>query len=260
MRDVVVQTANVKRLVNLAHTLLYRSRGTPGIGMVSGPVGLGKTTATQHVCLNEDAVWVEALPDWTPRWMTADLAAELGAERAATTEKNFRAIIGSLRETRRAIFIDEADRLCRHLHLAETLRAIHDATNVPLILIGMANLPLAVHRLPQLHSRVAHWVEFRPCDLRDVRLMADELSEVEIGEDLLRALHEQTAGSARAIRVALERVETVARRRNKRRMALTDLPDNFEFTYARRGQRGADGAPAADDKKPALAAVGNATA
>lgn len=51
MREIIAEISNVRRLRNAAHTLLHRSRGTPGIGMVSGPVGLGKTTATKHVCL-----------------------------------------------------------------------------------------------------------------------------------------------------------------------------------------------------------------
>lgn len=234
MRNAIAQTSNLKRLLQAAHGLLYRSPSTPGIGLVSGPVGLGKTTAAKHICLLEAAVWVEALPDWTPVWMLGDLAVELGAERGWGTRINFERVIGALRERPRAIFIDEADRLVDRIRLAETLRAIHDQTQAPLVLIGMSKLPRVIQSLPQLSSRVAHWIEFGPCDLRDVRTLATTLCEIELADDLLQRLHEETGGSARAIRVALERIERLARRRGKQRLGAADLPDGFEFAYALR--------------------------
>jgi DNA transposition AAA+ family ATPase len=207
--------------------MVHRTRGMPGIAMVWGKVGLGKTTATRHVCLVEDAIWVEAQDQWTPRWMTADIAEELGAPRARYTEDNFRAILAMLREHPRAIFIDEADRLVRRLYLTETLRAIHDQTQAPLILIGMSQLPRAIKSIPQLESRIAHRVEFQPCDLRDVRTMAETMCEIEPADDLIRELHRVTIGSARTVRIALERLENHARRRAQRKLKLGDLPDDF---------------------------------
>lgn len=238
MRDVVAQISNVRRLSNATHAMKYRSSGMPGIALISGEVGLGKTTATRHICLIEDAIWVEAHPEWTPRWMTADIAEELGAPRAQYTEYNFRAILACLREHSRAIFIDEADRLVKRFYLTETLRAIHDQTQAPLILVGMSQLPRAIKTIPQLESRIAHRVEFKPCDLRDVRTMAEALCEIELADDLIRELHRVTNGSARLVRIALERLENVARRRVKRKLALNDLPEDFEMTAtARRARR-----------------------
>ncbi|HUY27299.1 MAG TPA: AAA family ATPase [Candidatus Binataceae bacterium] len=231
MRDVIVPISNVRRLVNATRTSLHTSRGTPRVIMVTGDVGLGKTTSTQHVCLTEEAIWVEAQPDWTARWMTADLAEELGATRGKITEQNHRAIIGALRERPRAVFIDEADRLVKRMHLCETLRAIHDQSGAPLVLIGMKDLPRAVRQVPQLESRIAHWVEFLPCDLRDTRMMAEQLCEIELGDDLVREIHRATAGSARKIRIGLERLERLARLRTKRSLGLSDLPDDFALTY-----------------------------
>jgi len=237
MRNAIAQTSNLKRLLQAAHGLLFRSPGTPGIGLVSGPVGLGKTTSAKHICLLEAAVWVEALPDWSPNWMLGDLAIELGAERAHATRVNFERVLGALRERPRAIFIDEADRLVDRLRMVETLRSIHDQTQAPLVLIGMSKLSRVVQSLPQLSSRVAQWIEFGPCDLRDVRTLATTLCEIELADDLIRRLHEETRGSARAIRVALERIERLARRRGKQRVGASDLPEGFEFAYALRSTR-----------------------
>lgn len=243
MRDLIVPISNVRRLVNATRAMLHSSPAnavlrSPRICMVSGDVGLGKTTATQHVCLSEPAIWVEAQPDWTARWMTADIAEELGAERGKITEQNFRSIIGSLREYPRAVFIEEADRLVTRMHLAETLRAIHDQSGAPLILIGMKNLPLAVQKVPQLERRIAHWVEFLPCDLRDTRMLAEQLCEIEIADDLIREIHQVARGSAGKIHIALERLERLAGLRTMRKLKLADLPDNFALTYETRSRTG----------------------
>jgi len=224
MRDVIAQISNVRRLSNATHAMVHRTRGMPGIAVVWGKVGLGKTSATRHVCLVEDAIWVEAQDQWTPRSMKADIAEALGAPRARYTEDNFRAILAMLRDHPRAIFIDEADRLVRRLYLTETLRAIHDQSQAPLILIGMSQFPR-----DQVDSaaRIAHRVEFQPCDLRDVRTMAETMCEIEPADDLIRELHRATIGSARTVRIALERLENHARRRAQRKLKLGDLPDDF---------------------------------
>lgn len=236
MRDeVIVQTSNVRRLANATRTMmLRRAPGLPRIASVTGRVGLGKSTATRSICLDQDAVWVEALPDWTARWMLGDLASELGAERRHRAEDNFRSVIGALRQNPRAVFIDEADRLCRRLNLVETLRAIHDATSAPLVLIGMQELPHAIHRLPQLESRIAHWIEFQPLDLADVRLMGRELCEVALDDDVIAHLHEISGGSARLVRVALERLERLADREGWTRVRWADVPANYDLVYSRR--------------------------
>src|ERR1700683_945911 len=147
-----------------------RRSSSSNIAVVWGKVGLGKTSATRHVCLVEDAIWVEAQDQWTPRSMKADIAEALGAPRARYTEDNFRAILAMLRDHPRAIFIDEADRLVRRLYLTETLRAIHDQTQAPLILIGMSQFPR-----DQVDSaaRIAHRASRRIYALRSARRAHD---------------------------------------------------------------------------------------
>jgi DNA transposition AAA+ family ATPase len=237
MKNEIVQISNFKKLQTAAHGVIHRSPGMPGINLISGDVGLGKTTCARQVCLDEQGVWLEAQPAWTPNWMLGDLALELGAERGWSARLNFERATAALRADPRAIFVDEADRLAgrRRYDVVETLRAIHDQTQSPLILIGMKQFPRAVRTMPQLDSRVAYEIEFLPCDLKDVRMLAEELCEVELADDLIRQMHEATAGCARRIRIALERIENFAKRNRKHRVALNDLPENFQFVASRRG-------------------------
>jgi DNA transposition AAA+ family ATPase len=237
MKDKIVVIDNIRKLIGATEELLERAPNTPGIGLVSGAVGLGKTTAARHICLLHDAVWVEAQPEWSPAWMMTDLAAEVGCGRFYSTQRNFEAIKRTLREFPRPIFIDEADRLCARMRLVETLRALHDATTAPLVLIGMSQLPTAIYAIPQVVSRLATAVEFEPCDLADTRLLARELAEIEIAEDLVKELHRQTGGEPRAIRIALQRLEALARRQRKNRLAKDDVPPSFQFVFKHRAER-----------------------
>lgn len=241
MFNLIAQTANYKRMLAAAHGSLRAGPGVPRITLVSGQVGLGKTTIGQHVCIQLGGVWVRALPDWTAHWMVSDLATELGAARAASTRATYQRVVGALREQPRPVFIDEADHLADRLRLVETLRAIHDSTDAPLVLIGMSKLPRAVRALPQLSSRIAAYIDCQPCDLGDVRVLVETLCEVElVGDDLIRQLREVTGGSARAIRIALERLERLARRRGRRQISLAELPEGFEFVPSIRRPLGAD--------------------
>jgi hypothetical protein len=91
--------------------------------------------------------------------------------------------------------------------------------------------------MPQLERRITHRVEFKPCDLRDVRTMADTVCEIELADDLVRELHRATNGSVGLVRIALERLENLARRRTKRKLQFSDLPEDFEMTSSARSAR-----------------------
>ncbi|RUT01698.1 hypothetical protein DSM107010_64430 [Chroococcidiopsis cubana SAG 39.79] len=56
-------------------------------------------------------------------------------------------------------------------------------------------------------GRISQWVKFQPCDLEDTRLLAKELCEIDVHEDLLVKLHELSNGSIRLITVGLSRME-----------------------------------------------------
>ncbi|MFA5598315.1 MAG: ATP-binding protein, partial [Pusillimonas sp.] len=61
MKTAVVSTKNIGRLVEASQALLTRTPGTPGIGLIFGKSGLGKTTATAWFVCQCDGVYVRAL-------------------------------------------------------------------------------------------------------------------------------------------------------------------------------------------------------
>jgi hypothetical protein len=64
----------------------------------------------------------------------------------------------------------------------------------------------------QFAGRVSQWVEFKPASLEDARVLADKVCEVQVADDLLEYLHQQTAGSMRGMMVGLSKIETIGKR------------------------------------------------
>lgn len=108
---------------------------------------------------------------------------------------------------------------------------------MPLVLAGTEDLSRAIHSSPPLESRVAGWTTIALCNLDDTKLFASELCEIAIADDLLKTVLEVTGGSARGIVIALSRLESLAHRRGKKLLRLSDIPERFSFTYLTRNRR-----------------------
>jgi DNA transposition AAA+ family ATPase len=70
------------------------------------------------------------------------------------------------------ILIDEADRL--RMASLEQVRAIFDAGEIGVILIGMPGLEKRLARYPQFYSRIGFVHEFRPLDVAAIRQLLDQ--------------------------------------------------------------------------------------
>src|SRR5690606_1482571 len=87
-------------------------------------------------------------------------------------------IVSELAMGGRPLFVDEADYFVHNTKMLETLRDIHDLSQSPVILIGMAGIEKKlVHRL-QFANRIYQAVEFLPADYEDARVLSDTVCEV----------------------------------------------------------------------------------
>lgn len=219
MRRAVAEVKNLRTLEEACESLQHRDPDTPGLALVYGATGAGKTTATSWLAVSRSAIHVRAAATWTPNSMLAAIMTALGFAPLSRTSSMLTAIVESLRENGRTLMIDEADYLVRKL-LLETLRDIHDMSTVPVVLIGMADFKKRLMHQAQIAGRISQWVEFGPADLDDYRLVADAKCEVELSDDLLEDLHRATQGSMRGLQIGLTRVEAHAKRAGLERIDL----------------------------------------
>jgi len=212
MKQLVVPVKNIARLAEASGALLTRTPGTPGIGLIYGQSGLGKTTATAWFVNECNGVYVRALSTWSPTTMLQTIIRELDLipkqNRCAVMVEQ---IIENLKISGRPLFLDEFDYIAEDKKMTETLRDLHDLSAVPVVLIGMQGVRRKIGLREQFVNRIAQFVEFKPADYEDCRLLCTSMCEVEIKEDLLRKLYQASGGVIRLLVIGLDVVERKAR-------------------------------------------------
>jgi hypothetical protein len=233
MRPRIAQVSNIKTLWAAAETLRTRAPGVPGIGLIWGATGYGKTTAITWLANQPrvNAVYVRAMATWSPTAMLGQIMRELDAEPKSRCSTMIDFIVRALAREDRPLFVDESDYLTDNRKLLDTLRDLHDMATTPLILIGMKDFKRRVMQKEQLAGRISQWVEFQPADLKDARVLCDELCEVRVADDLLAALHQKSGGSMRGMVVGLSRIEHLARKQGWPSVDLKHWEDR-PFTFS----------------------------
>jgi DNA transposition AAA+ family ATPase len=214
MRVKMVLVKNVSRLSTAGHALLERAPGMPGMGLIEGETGAGKTTAVTWWTNQVTGVYVRAMAMWSPSTMLTAILRELDATPASgSCGRMVEQVVEALALSGRPLILDEADYIVDAKRMIETLRDLHDMASVPVILVGMAGIRRKISLRQQLSGRIAQWVDFKPCDIEDARKLAKELCEVTVADDLLARLAKAAAGSVRLIVVGLARIEHSAKAR-----------------------------------------------
>lgn len=211
MRHQLAMVKNLSRLDSSYEALAARDPGVPGMGLLYGFTGAGKTTALAWLVTRVRGVYLRATACWTPSALLGALMLELGA---APLGRNAAMLAHSVREltaTRRPLFVDEVDYLVRDPRMLDTLRDLHDLSAVPVVLCGMEGLERQLVHRPLLARRITQWVEFAPADREDARILADTVCEVALADDLVEALHREAKGSIGLMVVGLSRIEALAK-------------------------------------------------
>lgn len=211
MRNILAPTKNVGALQVAFEQLVGREHGVPGMGLIYGYTGAGKTTAVGWLINRCNGVYVRANSGWTPASMLARVMQELGAAPMQRRAAMLDYIGNRLMQDRRPLFVDEADYLLADAAMLESLRDLHDIAKSPVILIGMAGIERKLVHRQQLARRISHWVEFLPSDLEDARILAENVCEVKLDDALLASLHAEAKGSIGLMVVGLARIESLGR-------------------------------------------------
>lgn len=237
MLEKFVEDSRYNRTKTLLTEVFASPSSMPKVIVAIAAAGVGKTTLLRYFCVQLRWVYFPLKEYQSVAWLVAALAGEVCNYSYRSIQENYDAIVGALREKPRGIVCDEAHRVARHLDRYEVLRDISDEASVPLVLSGTEDLSRAIHALGPLESRIAGWITIAPCNFADAKLYAEQLCEIVLADDLIKTVHEITAGSARGIVIALSRLESLARRRGAKRLRLADIPERFSFTYQTRNRR-----------------------
>jgi DNA transposition AAA+ family ATPase len=119
-------------------------------------------------------------------------------------------LIENLAILKRPIFLDEANRICQE-QLIETVRAIHDNADIPVILVGDNKLPDLLSPFPQVRDRTQYFLEIGECTLDDALLMSRVWATTPIAESLVAKIHSSAGGNLRRIKTALVFLDSTAK-------------------------------------------------
>lgn len=211
MRSVIAPVKNIAAFEAAFEALCTRDPGVPGMGLVHGYTGSGKSTAVAWIVNRSKGVYARALGTWTPSSMLAKLMTELGAAPLQRSAQMVEFVSSQLRSEGRPLFIDEANYIATEAKMLDTLRDIHDISEQPVILVGHEGTERRIAHRAQLARRISQCVEFKPLDVDDTELLARTVCEVAVDADLLRELHEQARGSIGLMTMGLARVEALAK-------------------------------------------------
>lgn len=223
MRNRTVPTKNIAQLSTASKALTGRAQGSPGIGVIEGDAGLGKSTAVAWLSNQAPSIYVRAIALWTPSAMLSDICRELRVIPGGSCATQVGRIVEAMSLGGQTLYLDEADYIVRQTRLVETLRDLHDLTTRPVVLIGESGIVGRLSGLKRFTSRIAQQVIFRPLDAEDTALIARDCCQVEIQPDLLAKIHADTRGNTRLIVVSLARVEQMARARGLSSIGAADV-------------------------------------
>ncbi|MGD0231790.1 MAG: ATP-binding protein [Syntrophorhabdales bacterium] len=220
MRKVFAITSNVERFIGGMENLQRRDMGVPGMALLYGDPGLGKTRTSVWWALRNDGVFIRTKKIMTPRWLLEEIVAELGEAPMFRTADLFRQIQDKLMDRSRTIIVDEIDYFDGRM--IETLRDIHDISGTPVVLIGMAQAEKKLMRYKHLFDRFAEVIRFSDLTLKDVATIAEQLCEVGLTKDAVSFIHADTTRFRRLI-VWLYRAEMFANANGRKEVTAADL-------------------------------------
>jgi len=192
MRKVFARTQNVKNFINLMNNLQNRADGVPGMALVYGEPGLGKTQAVLWWATHNNSVFIRSTNLMSGRWLLEELVEELGEVPLYRSADLFRQSVRQLKHEPRVIIVDEIDYLASDTNAIETLRDLHDKTNVPIVLVGMAMAHKKLMRYRHLFDRVSEKLKFEAFNQADIKAIVEQLCEVEMTECAINFIYSKS--------------------------------------------------------------------
>ena len=203
-----VSTASATRILevcDMAHRLSC-------MNMIIGDAGLGKTTALKHyAATTKNVLLIETDTTYSVRMLLSEICRVSGIIAPRGNPSMMSAIIDRLRDSKRLLIIDEAELL--NYRALETVRRIHDKTNIGIVFAGMPRLRAnfrggAGGDYKQLYSRI-----HRPYSM-DTRLSEsdiDMMCEAALGTDAFnKPLNDVCHGNARRLKMLISGVKYIS--------------------------------------------------
>lgn len=207
----IAQIHNLSLVRTAAERLAGRTAGLPGMAVMYGPAGYGKTTAALAIAHENRAYFVQMRSAWGRKALLEKILLEMGAKPHGTIPQMLDQVCEQLATSGRMLMIDEFDYCGRTDSLIELVRDIYEGSQATLLLLGEELLPQKLKKWERFHSRVLSWIPAQPVSLQDAALLAPlYCPDVHVASDLLEHLVKMASGSVRRVSVNLAAIYEAA--------------------------------------------------
>lgn len=204
----IVPLTNVGLLASAIERTQRRPVGLPGLVVMYGASGLGKSIAAAFTANLHRAYYVECRDTWTKKAFLLAILREMGIIPARTLSEMVDQIAEQLSRSGRPLIVDDVQYLLDKA-AANILTDIYNASQGTLILIGEERVPASLARLERLHNRVLEWVPAQAANVDDViQLARASYPNLHLSDDLLENLCQHVKGCLRRVEVNLYRLQT----------------------------------------------------
>lgn len=211
MKKVFVKTNNVKRFITMMNNLQNRAEGVPGMGLVYGEPGLGKTQAIKWWAFKNDAILIRCNQMMSARWLLKEILDYMSEIKPYSISDSFDEVIRNLILTPRILIVDEVDYLTMDKNKSiEILRDIHDKANIPVVLVGMTNAHSRLKKFSHLYDRLSEIVKFERFSKADIKTIVKELSEIELTDCAIKYIYSNLNRFRQIVKV-INKAETIAK-------------------------------------------------
>ncbi len=210
MRKIFARTQNVKNFITLMNNLQSRADGVPGMALVYGEPGLGKTQAVLWWAAQNEAVFIRSTNLMSGRWLLEEVVEELGEVPFYKCSDLFKQCVRQLKEEPRVIIVDEIDYLVSDSRAIETLRDIHDKTGTPVVLVGMGQADKKLMRYRHLYDRLSEKLKFEPFTQKDIKDIIEQLCEVKMTDCGVNYIYSQTNRFRQIVKL-INKAENIAK-------------------------------------------------
>lgn len=204
----IAPLANIAVAERAISRALGRGMHQPGLVVMYGPSGFGKSMAAAWVTARNRAYYVQASDFWTKKVMLRDICRAMGLQfkRGDSIDDMAKTVTAQLEQSGRPLVIDEFDFVVEK-NLVEAIRSLYEGSKAAILVIGEEILPQKLQRWERFHGRILDWFPAEPTSLADAReLSRMYCPKVIVADDLLQELVDKTRCSARRISTNLETI------------------------------------------------------
>ena len=206
MRNEFIRTDNAVKLEEICGELESRdSLIGPGLAIVTGPAGRGKSEAAKRYAVQGEAIYLPPMIVRTPVMVLKEICFELAKLRPGRTDGCLALIREEMSAKRRLVIVDEADLL--EMRILEMLRNLNELTGAPILLIGEDGLVPKIESRRRLSSRVRRRMAFEPVRPADVALFYQRALDKTLSPDAVKVLHAHSGGDWRPVLTAALDIE-----------------------------------------------------